>query len=143
VKFASRVWRDPLQKNSSTRMVSIDGFFKDGLDTERPAKSALSLQGFGGRVSISRFTTGGEEDSPRSSLGAFDAAFSSPSLAFSSPFLAFSLLPFAFRAFFSFFLSRCSLFFYFFALILFFSFSRRVRGPPPHHLYVHHNHCHC
>jgi hypothetical protein len=112
VKYASRVWRDPLQKNSSICRVSTDESFKDGLDTERPAKSASCLRGFGGGVFVFKTTTGGEEDSPRGSAGASDAtfsspslAFSSPSLAFSSPFLAFSLLPSVLRASFSFFLS--------------------------------------
>jgi hypothetical protein len=64
MKYASRVWKDPLQKNSLTCTVSIDESFKDGIDTERPAKSALCLQGFGSGVSICRSTTRGEEDFP-------------------------------------------------------------------------------
>ena len=68
LKYASRVWRDPLQKNSSTPTVSINESFKDGLDTERPAKSVLYLQGFGGGASICRTIRGGEEHLPRGSL---------------------------------------------------------------------------
>jgi hypothetical protein len=94
-----------LQKNSSICTVPTDESFKDGLDTEGPAKSASRFRGFGGRVSVCRSTTVGEEGSLIGSAGTSDAAFSSASLAFSSPFLGFSLLPFALRASFSFFLS--------------------------------------
>jgi hypothetical protein len=65
----------------STCTVSTNESFKDGLETERPAKSASHLRGFGSGVSVTRSTTGGEEDSPRGSPRASDAAFSSPSLA--------------------------------------------------------------
>jgi hypothetical protein len=126
VKYALRIWRDPLQKNSSIYTVSTDESFKDGQDTERPAKSASHLQGFGGGVLVCRSTTGGEEGSPRGSAGTSDATFSSTSLAFTSPFLGFFLLPFALRASFSFFLSWRSLSFLFFSLILLLSFSGRT-----------------
>ena len=130
MKCALRVWRDPLQKDLSTSIMSIEESFKVNLDTKRPAKDTSSLWKFGGGVSVYNSTTGGEGDSYASFSGAFDAAFS-------SPFLVFSLLLFALRASFSIFFSKQFVPLLFFAKILFFSFLDEVRGPLLLHLHVH------
>ena len=76
MKYASSIWRDPLQKNSSIFTVSTNKSFKDGLDTKKPGKSTSHVQGFGGGVSVCRSTTGGEEGSLRGLATTSDAAFS-------------------------------------------------------------------